>query len=181
MHRNRDDHFPFKATWPVCTDFSSSTPAITEFSPSVRAQSDSECCLRRWKCCPLIFTHCKVSARHFLTLSRPPLSAGTWPFCGYLGGAHTKEKNEVWESWSRGRRSHISTFFLPAESTSTCVKVHLSDLVIKGQKRVWVGQVHWQRKGEQSHENKRQTRVLQHCRRKKTATVVNKKKVKNNQ
>lgn len=53
------------------------------------------------------------------------------------------------------------------EVTSTCVKVHLSDLVVERQKRVGVRQVHGQREREQGHENKRQARVLKHCGKKK--------------
>lgn len=42
MHRNNDDCFPFKATWPVWMDFNSSTPAAREFSPSVRPPASAE-------------------------------------------------------------------------------------------------------------------------------------------
>lgn len=144
-----------------------SAPARLQSKSSV-PQSDHLLEHRTWKYSGQVTsTHCKVSARHFLTLSRPPLSAGTSPFCGCLRGAHTqRQKMSSDLTWS-------DQVVLPSETTGTCVKVHLSDLVMKRQKRVWVGQVHWQRKGKQSDENKKYSRVLQHCKKKKKKTAKN--------
>lgn len=84
--------------------------------------------------------HCPV--RRYLQVHRP--SVVIWV-------AQTRKERKWGHMVDVPIIPHITA--LP-ESVSTCVKVHLSDLVLKRQKRVWVGQVHRQRKGEQSHNNK---------------------------